>query len=120
MKKIYKNQAESASKLRGVWVIVVLSDITQSYLLQDGYLLIDERRIALYGDNPFLGENRVDTERVLIKDWPVWVSDGIITNYIKTQSPLKTNGIVFRSKARNNSNFTVLQRRSVLLCTTCY
>ena len=102
IKKVYKNQAEAAPKLRGVWVIVVLSDIIRSYLLQDGYLLIDERRIVLY-DNRFLGDNREDTERVFIKDLPVWSSDGIIKNYIKIQSPLnKTNGIVFRSKARNN------------------
>ena len=38
--KLYKNKAEAAQKLRGVWVIVVRSDNTRSALLQDGYLLI--------------------------------------------------------------------------------
>ena len=56
------DQAEAAQKLRGVWVIVVRSDNTQSSLLQDGYLSIKESRIALYGDNPFLCANREDTE----------------------------------------------------------
>ena len=75
---------------------------TRSSLLQDSYILIDENRIALYGDNPFLGANREDTKRVLIKDLPVWASDGLIKDYIKTQSQLKTNGTVYRPKARNN------------------
>ena len=87
--QVYTNQAEAY-------------DNTRSSLLQDGYLLIDESRIALYGDNRFLGATREDTERVLIKDLTVWGSDGLINNNIKTQSQLKTNGIVYRSKARNN------------------
>ena len=100
--KLYKNLAEAAQKLRGVWVIVVRSVNTRSSLLQDGYLLIYESRIALYGYNPFLGANREDPERVLIKDLPVWASYGLIKDYIKTQSQLKTNGILYRSKAMNN------------------
>ena len=33
---------------------------------------------------------------------PVWASDGLIKDYIKTQSQLNTNGSVYRSNARNN------------------
>ena len=85
------------------WVIVVRSDNTRSSLLQDGYLLMDECRIALYGDNPFLGANREDTENVLIKDLPVWASDGLIKDYIKTQSQLNPMALYIDPRLRTTS-----------------
>ena len=72
---------------------MVHSSANRLALLQAGCLTINQCRIPLHADNP---------ERVLIKDLPLWVSDDLIKEYISSQAQIKSNGFVYKSKARNN------------------
>ena len=42
------------------------------------------------------------SERVLIKDLPIWASDDLIKEYISSQAQIKSSGFVYKSKAKNN------------------
>ena len=42
------------------------------------------------------------SERILVKDLPIWASDDLIKECISSQVQIKSNGFVYKSKARNN------------------
>ena len=55
-------------------------------LLQAGFLPINQCRIQLYADMPYTSGNIIMSERVLVKDSPLWTSDDLINEYIGSQA----------------------------------
>ena len=69
-----------AQNIRGVWCIAVLSDAALATLLDSG-ITVNDTLIKLYWENPYAQQWCVDTERVVVKDFPLWEDGSDIINY---------------------------------------
>ena len=96
-------QALGAQKLRGVWLIGVKSPEAKATLLHT-HLLIEGREVMLYGENPYtMAQARSNYERVIIRGFPFWEPNTMITKFVRTMPQLDpTSDHVYFSKARNN------------------
>ena len=81
---ITPNQGLGAQKIRGLWVIGVRSAKAQDILLQRN-IHINNSEVKLYKDNPYdLKSQRVEGDRVVFKDLPLWKSSSLIEDYLRT------------------------------------
>ena len=99
--KLIPNQVLGAQKRKSVWVIGLQSSESKLSLLQSGHVIVDNVKVALTEFNPYTADAKSDTERVLIKDFPLWEGDGAIHDFLKANTHITTNGVVHKSKARN-------------------
>ena len=99
--KLIPNQVLGAQKRKSVWVIGLQSSESKLSLLQSGHVIVDNVKVALTEFNPYTTDAKSDTERVLIKDFPLWEGDGAIHDFLKANTHITTNGVVHKSKARN-------------------
>ena len=82
--KNYPNQALGAKKIRGVWVIVTKSTDTRESLLRSN-IIPNNKEVKLHSNNPYDPRiTRMAEERVVIKDFSLWVSHDKILDFIKS------------------------------------
>ena len=93
-------QALGAQKLSGVWLIGVKSPEAKANLLHT-HLLIEGREVMLYGENPYtMAQARSNSERVIIRGFPFWEPNTMITKFVQTMPQLHpTSDHVYFSKA---------------------
>lgn len=102
--EVVPNQALGAQKIRAVWVIGIRTSQARETLLQTN-IIVNNNEVKLYGDNPYdLKAKRIEGERVVFKDLPLWEHPSLITNYLKSLPQIGAFSEVFLSKARDNSN----------------
>ena len=99
---IHKNQALGAQKLKTLWIIVVRTFEVRDSLLTSG-ITVNNTNIKLYAQNPYDIDIAVETERILIKDLPLWEPNSLVSDFFKEQSHIKPTSDVMFSKARNNN-----------------
>ena len=101
--KIVRWQAVGAQHMRGVWLICVKSREAKKTLLTT-HIKIENRDVTLYADNPFeMGRRNQDAERIVFRDFPLWETNTLICNFVKSMPQLTAlTEEVFYSKARNN------------------
>ena len=96
------NEGLGAQKIRGLWVIGVRSTAAKLTLLRTN-LIINNTHIKLYDTNPYdLKSQRVDGERIVFKDLPLWESSSLIEDFLKTLPHVGEFSQVYLSKARDN------------------
>ena len=78
---VTSGQAIGAQRMRALWVICVRSNDARETLGQTG-IVINGVQIPLHLDNPFT-VRRVEGERVVIKDFPLWESDSLIGDFFR-------------------------------------
>ena len=70
--------------------------------LLDSGITVNDTHIKLYSEYPYVRQRGVDTERVVVKDYPMWEDDCHIINYFKSLASLELHSDdIFVSKARN-------------------
>ena len=99
--KIIPKQVLCAQKLKSVWAICVSGSDAKNILIRRG-LTINDRQIELYPENPHAMGSTQTSERVVIKDYPFWEPDSLISEYLKAQQQITSYSVVYQSKARNN------------------
>ena len=93
--KIVPGQALGAQKIRGIWIIAVHTPQARASLLQSSTITVNKKQVKLYDNNPYdLKARRVEGERVVFKDLPLWESDTLIKDYLRS---LEQVGGIFRS-----------------------
>ena len=102
--KVMGWQAMGAQKFKGVWSIRVKTEEARTTLLKR-HIMIDSKEVKLYAHNPYTRRRHDDeSERIVIKDFPMWEPNSMITTYFETQPHIETvSDEVYYSKARNNS-----------------
>ena len=66
-------------------------------------IMVDNKEVTLYGDNPYdLREKRVEGERVVFKDLPLWEPPTLISDYLKSLPYVEDFSPVYLSKARDH------------------
>ena len=79
---IVPEEAVFAQKIKGVWLLYVKSDNARVTLLKLGKLTINtDVHLYLYDNNPF-DRTRIQNERIVFKDLPVWECDSLVLNYL--------------------------------------
>ena len=78
---VTSGQAIGAQRMRALWAICVRSNGARETLCQTG-IAINGVQIPLHLDNPFTAR-RVEGERVVIKDLPLWESDYLIGDFFR-------------------------------------
>ena len=99
--KVMRGQAIGAQKIRSLWAICVRSQDAVDTLHQTG-IVVNNTHIPLHKENPYGVEPKVEGERVLIKDYPLWEPDNHISDCFKRHPQIKHISKVYRSKARNS------------------
>ena len=68
------------------------------------HIKIENRDVTLYADNPFeMGRRNENAERIVFRDFPLWETNSLICNFVKSMPQLTTlTDEVFNSKAWNN------------------
>ncbi len=99
--KVMSWQAIGAQKMKGLWVIAVKSSDARVTLLEKNITIYDNE-IKLYADNPYMRKPWDDSERVVVKDYPMWEPNSRILDYFRAlpNAELCSNDVHF-SKARN-------------------
>ena len=100
---LHEQVAVAAQRLRGLWLLYVKTDEARSSLLRHGHILINNRQITVYNYNPY-EKRRVQTERVIIRDLPLYETNDIIFEYLSTQKQIEHSGHIYWCRARNSSN----------------
>ena len=100
--KIVRWQVVGAQHIRGVWLRCVKSREAKKTLLTT-HIQIENRDVTLYADNPFeMGRRNQDTERIVFRDFPLWETNPLNCNLVKSMLQLTAlTEEVFNSKARN-------------------
>ena len=99
--KIVRWQVMGSQKIRGVWCIAVWSEAALATLL-DSSITVNDTHIKRYSENPYARQRGVDTESIVVKDFPMWEDDSHIINYFKSLSSLELHSDdISVSKARN-------------------
>ena len=80
------NDIFGAQKLKGTWMIRLKSLTPRTFLLQQEAIIINDLRVPIYGSNP-LDRARVQTERVLFRDFPKHESSDNIINFLSIRCP---------------------------------
>ena len=101
--KIVMWQAVVVQQIRGVWLICVKSREAMKTLLTT-HIKIEYRDVTLYTNTPFeIGRRNRDAERIVFREFPLWETNILICNYVKSMPQLTAlTEEVFNSKARNN------------------
>jgi len=100
--KVIPNQALGAQKYRALWMIGVKSNQAKQTLLQTS-IMVNNNPVKLYEENPFdLRPRRIEGERVVFKDIPLWEPNELITDYLKSVPNVETFSDVFLSRARDH------------------
>ena len=77
--------SNGSQKLKGVWSIRVKTEEARSTLLKRHNIMIDSREVKLYAHNPYTRRRHDDeSERIVIKDFPMWEPNSMITTYFET------------------------------------
>ena len=98
--RIHKNQALGAQKLKTLWIIIVRSLEARESLLLSG-VTVNNTFVQLYAKNPY--DVDCETERIIIKDLPLWESNALVSDFFKSQPHIKLTSEVMFSKARNDT-----------------
>ena len=102
--KIVPGQAPGAHKIRGIWIIAVHTPQARASLLQSSTITVNQKQVKLYDNNPYdLKAKRVEGERVVFKDLPLWESDTLIKDYLRSLEQVREFSEVFSSKARDHN-----------------
>ena len=99
--KLAKYAALGAQKFGPIWAVRIRTEESKSSLIVNGFITIENVHVDIYADDPYGGGIKGPTERVLIKDYPLWEPDSAITAFLKSNAHIVTNGVVHKSKARN-------------------
>ena len=101
--KVTSGQAIGAQKMRGVWAILVRSNEARETLCQNG-IDINGAHIPLHLDNPYT-VHRVEGERVIIKDWPIWENDTLLIEYFRAHPNVGEFSKIYKSTSRNSKYY---------------
>ena len=102
--KIVPGQALGAQKIRGIWIIAVHTPQARASLLQSSTITVNKKQVKLSDNNPYdLKAKRVEGERVVFKDLPLWESDTLIKDYLRSLEQVGEFSEVFSSKARDHN-----------------
>ena len=95
---ITSGQAIGAQKIRALWVIAVRSNDARETLLQTG-IMVNDMRIELHVNNP-LAVQKVQGERVLIKDFPLWEDDSLLKDFFTSHPNIGEFSKIYRSSSK--------------------
>ena len=98
---VTSGQAIGAQRMRALWAICVRSNGARETLCQTG-IVINGVQIPLHLDNPFTA-HRVEGERVVIKDLPLWESDSLIGDFFRAHPNVGEFSKKMRSTSRKSS-----------------
>ena len=97
-------QALGAQKMRSVWAVLVRSNDARETLSQTG-ITINSVHITMHVDNPHGTGSRIEGERIVIKDFPLWEPDQKITEFFRNHPHIDEFSKIHRSTARNSKFF---------------
>ena len=97
--EVTSGQAIGAKKIRAVWAICVRDNNARETLCNTG-IDVNGAHIPLHLNNP-LSVRRVEGERVVIKDLPLWESDTLLGDYFRSHPNVGEFSKIFRSTTRN-------------------
>ena len=100
---VINGQALGAQKMRSLWAIGVRSNEARETLSQSG-IMVNDMRIPLHINNPYTAQ-RVEGERVIIKDLPFWEDDAILSDFFRAHPNVGQFSKIYRSTTRNTKFF---------------
>ena len=97
--EVTNGQAIGAQKIKAVWAICVRDNDARETLCKTG-MAVNGVHIPLYLNNPRT-MHRVEGERVVIKDLPLWESDSLLGDFFRSHPNVGEFSKIFRSTTRN-------------------
>ena len=93
----------------GVWKIWLYSNATRDYLLKEVPVIkFNHRRVELHDNNPFTSPH-IPSEKIVIRDLPITVTNKEIMDYFETVHPhiiTRSDAILERIPYRNNNQLS--------------
>ena len=100
----HPNEALGAQKIRGTWIIAVRTPLARESLLSAN-ISVNGKELKLYDTNPYdIKATRVEGERVVFKDLPIWESSTLVTDYLSQLPQVGSFSKVHASRVRNHMN----------------
>ena len=103
--KVAPNQTMGATKTRGIWKLHVKSAAARISVLTHG-LTINNRRIDVHHENPYLRNFGEVNEKIVIKGLPLELENCCISDFLSLYPQIETRSHVMYSKEKYTSDNT--------------